>query len=195
MNKIKQIDFKILIIIILMGILFFIKACEKPSIQAPTPVKTEIEVRSSRDTVFYEKKVYIPVIQKDTSPTILKQYGDTLINLKRNEYSQSIEDTILKGTISSTVDGMLIDTKLEYVLKNNIKYITKTDSVFITNTYKAQNKRSIVFGLEVGTNLKQVQISPLIQYYNKQNTGFGIRYEFPTKSVNIMISKKINIGK
>lgn len=178
------------IILLLLLCVLYLQFCNKVvKTDIPVTVKHPIEVKTKTvvDTVYLPKRVVIEKIRIDTVP-IIKQDGTKV-------YTNTVEDSILTAKITAHVTGELNDLSLEYTPKFP-KYINRTDSVFVVKTVeKPVIKRYFSIGFETGTNLQKFNFRPIVSYLDKKNNTFSLSYNLTDKSVDVGISKRIQIGK
>lgn len=181
---------KNVIILLLLLCILYLQFCNKVvKTDVPVTVKHPIEVKTKTvvDTVYLPKRVVIEKIRIDTVP-VIKQDGTKV-------YTNTVEDSILTAKITAHVTGELTDLSLEYTPKFP-KYINRTDSVFVVKTVeKPVIKRYFSIGFETGTNLQKFNFRPIVSYLDKKNNTFSLSYNLVDKSVDVGISKRIQIGK
>lgn len=181
---------KNVIILLLLLCVLYLQFCNKVvKSDIPVTVKHPIEVKTKTvvDTVYLPKRVVIEKVRIDTVP-IIKQDGTKV-------YTNTVEDSILTAKITAHVTGELTNLSLEYTPKFP-KYINRTDSVFVVKTVeKPVIKRYFSIGFETGTNLQKFNFRPIVSYLDKKNNTFSLSYNLVDKSVDVGISKRIQIGK
>lgn len=115
---------------------------------------------------------------------------------KVNNYTNNYEDSLIKGTILSKVDGVLVEQSLKYTPKFP-KYIYRTDtfnvtikdSIIITNPVK--NKISLYAGMQAASNGNNLLVAPYISVADKRNNMFSFGYDFINKNYIIGYQRKI----
>lgn len=114
-----------------------------------------------------------------------------------NTYTNPFEDSLITGTISSLVEGVLVSQEFKYTPKFP-KYIIKVDSIIvnndITNTV-VLNKRQLYVGMEIGGNVNSFSVSPKISLVDKKYNLFSYRYDVINKTHNFGYQKQIKFGK
>lgn len=190
--KLNLSNIKWLVIISLIVYIIFLQQCNDCE-KVEKIVKIETITKSDTvriyDTITKKIPVYI------SKPKIIYVKDSLGNDLKLNSYTTEVEDSIIKGSILSSINGTLVNQSLEYKLK--IPILTKiTDSVFI-NTEKIINKdRNFLFiGAEIGGNQRSFNLSPKIGLYTKKGYVYDFRYGLLDKTYNFSISKSINIKK
>jgi len=188
---------------IILGIVFYLLYlhscsqlnCPNISEDSDTVVVTKI------DTVWFEKPQTTigkkpkrkgggtPTTPNPTSPC------DSLF-----QYTQEYEDSLIKGVLTADVKGELIGSKFDYTPKFP-KYITKTETVTITNTVKVEVPRKerpygviLGAGANVGHNSSVgFTIDAGVQF--KQ--GFDVIYRFDPLRLqhSVGISHTFEFGK
>ena len=142
------------------------------------------------DTIPFYKEVPI-YVEVDVNIPIY----DTIRNL--NTYENPYEDSLLSGTIFSSVDGVLVDQKFSYIPKFP-KYILKTDSIIVTNDITNTviiNKRRLYVGMEVGGSLNSFSVSPMVSFSDKKYNLFSYRFDVIGKTHNIGYQKQLKFKK
>ena len=189
-------DIKWLIIIGLCAYIFLLQQCGGgkdvcPEAGVTTKTVTSL-VKGTADTVFIEidKPIYIKVnIPVPVTVTVPSKDGDIQVN----KYTTEIKDSLLKGTITSHVDGVLVDQDFNYVPLFP-KYITRTDTMIIDRTETSVLRRNyIALGAEIGGSATSVNVSPKISLDTKKGYIYSYRYGLLDKTHNVSIVKKFNI--
>jgi len=157
-------------------------------------VEHRIESDTNRVTIidtipFYDSiPVYVNV-------DIEVPYYDTIRDV--NMYENSFEDSLLTGTIFSSVDGVLVEQAFNYVPKFP-KYITRIDSIIVTNditTTIIKNNRRLYVGMEVGGSLNSFSVSPMVSFADKKYNLFSYRFDVIGKTHNIGYQKQLKFKK
>lgn len=190
-----NLDIKWLIIIALTTYVILLQQCGGGSGECPEAVVTTKTVTSlvkgTADTVFVEieKPIYIEVnIPVPTTVTVPTAEGDITVN----EYTTEITDSLIKGAITSKVDGVLVSQEFNYVPMFP-KYINRVDTVIIDNTeIKVQKHSYIGIGGILGGSPNTINLMPTITYSTKNNYIYSYSYGLFDKTHNIGIIKKFN---
>lgn len=192
---------KTTLIVVLVVILALIHFCGKKPVDKKNPcegvfVEERIEIDTIRktyiDTISFYDSILVPFyVEVDVEVP----FYDTIRNL--NTYENIFEDSLLTGTIFSTVDGVLVNQKFNYTPKFP-KYILKTDSIIITNDITNTviiNKRRFYVGMEVGGNVNSFSVSPIISFIDKRYNLFSYRYDAINKTHNLGYQKQLKFRK
>lgn len=174
------------VIALLIFIILMMIQCDRkvvPSVQGRKQLEQTIIVKSHTDTIKFVDTVYIKIPVKILVPVI-----DTIDNT--NVYTNPFEDSLIKGTITSKVDGVLVNQDFTYKPKFP-KYIIKTDSIFIETTYEAEPKWGLYAGLEVGGSTTKFNFSPIITLQDKKNRLYNYKYNIIDKTHNIGLQIKL----
>jgi len=189
-----NLDIKWLIIIGLGIYILFLQQCgdNQPCEDTVTTTIDTVYKQGRSDTTFIEveKPIYIRVeIPVPTTITVNTPEGP----LEVREYTSSISDSLISGTIVSQVDGVLVSQVLNYVPLFP-KYINRVDTFIVdrTNTIVKQ-KNYIGIGAEIGGTSATVNVSPKLSLVTKKGYIYSYRYGLLDKSHNISIVKKFNI--
>jgi len=187
-----NLDIKWLIIIGLVLYVIFLQQCSGTKKDCPdatvTTVTTTALIAGISDTVFIEvdKPIYIKVpIPISTTVTVPTPEGDKVVN----EYSSEICDSLITGTITSRVDGVLVSQDFHYTPLFP-KYINRVDTFIVdrTNTIVKQ-KNYIGIGAELGGSSTAVNVSPKISFVHKKGYIYSYRYGLLDKTHNFSIVK------
>lgn len=162
-----------------------------------TRTEREIQryVTSSRDTTYAITEKRIIVTNVDSSlvrtvpggeTTIIRDQvvhvpvGDTL-----RQYSQVIEDSTITGTMEASVNGTLLDMRLNYSLRYPVVTITNKDSVVVSTTTTILNPmRRLLGGVEAsGQMTNDGRLSTILSPYAgirvNRHTALTYRYNLP----------------
>lgn len=188
-------DIKWLIIIALGVYILFLQQCGGgsgvcPEVGVTTKTVTSL-VKGTADTVFIEidKPIYIKVpIPAATPITITTPNGPKALL----EYTTEINDSLIRGSIISHVDGTLVDQSFEYVPLFP-KYINRVDTFIVDNTETTVLSRNyIAIGAEIGGSATSVNVSPKISLDTRKGYIYSYRYGMLDKTHNVSIVKKFN---
>lgn len=180
----KNIKLEWWVILVLILWIIFLKECNTPKpCPEPTPAGTTVEHITTYDTILFhdtiKKIIHIPVAPPVSE--IPNPNGDTT-----RVYNLAYEDSLIKGSIQSKVDGVLVDQKLIYTPKFP-KYIIRTDSIKIKETFRDtinQAKFRILVGGRVGGNLSQFNAAAGLGIKTKKDNIYTLDYDFVHKTVN-----------
>lgn len=191
---------KTFIILGLVIYILYVHSCTK--VNCPTITQSIDTVTVTHiDTVWFEKP------QTTTGKKPKKQPGGTSTTTDPKtpcdslfQYTQEYEDSLIKGLLTADVKGELIGSKFTYTPKFP-KYITKTETITITNTVKVEIPRKerpygviLGAGANVGHNSSVgFTIDAGVQF--KQ--GFDVIYRFDPLRLqhSIGISHTFEFGK
>jgi hypothetical protein len=136
------------------------------------------------DTVFAEQEVRYVEVKVPSEPIIITNPIDT--TAIAHEYTTEIKDSLVEGTITSIVDGTLIDQKFEYKPLFP-QYIYTTDSVIVTNTNEVDKtpKLLLSIGGEIGGNMNAFNISPVVMLSTKRGYSYSYRYGIIDQTHNV----------
>lgn len=177
--------FKEILIVILGLIIILLATCNKK----PEIVYKEVTVI---DTVFFDQKERIVEVPVTKYIRVSKTDTITVVSESQphfNQYEQPYEDSLIAGTITNTVDGELIGTRLTYTPKfpkyiNTTTTITKTDTVF-----KKVDKTVLCVGVSAIAN---VEFNPEISLsLSHKRFIYQIGYNPLVKSPRIGINYKL----
>jgi len=150
---------------------------------------TRVDTIRFSDTVIRYISLKIP--KATPVPRPIESSKDSIKRDNVNQYTTEVNDSLLEGTIVSTVDGDLLDQSFSYTPKFP-QYIIKRDSIFVKNELIGEKKKSFLFvGGELGGNLEKANISPIVGMYTKKGYSYSYRYGLLDKTHNVTISKRI----
>jgi hypothetical protein len=186
-----------IIIIILLGIIFFLRECTPVPECPECPEVDTIEVVRF-DTIRYEVVHYEPkIVFKDTGSTryIFKTYTDTIAVLKdffaRNYYS----DTLVNDSMAFV---LIQDT----VTQNQIANRRKTVRIFPATVYKttivtrqADPRRKLYVGLGVGRSVESFGLAPSLLYISKKETAYSLSFDVLNKDLYFTMYFKLSFKK
>lgn len=177
-------------VIVVLIILLLIKACTS---NTKYITKDHYETVTTVDTIRFPKKITTTIVKIDTVYKLIKDYGDTTIHLTRKEYTQPIEDSLIKGTLTIVADGTIVSpVTLNYIAKFP-KYILKTDSIFVTKPSK--QPLSLIVGADIGGNTKQFIVAPTIGLITPKGYMYSIGYDISQKTYTFGLRKTIRLKK
>jgi hypothetical protein len=139
------------------------------------------------DTHYVNVPIATPFILRDT----IYISGERVID-STAIYTNPYEDSLISGTITSEIDGVLIAQGFTYTPKFP-KYIIKTDTVTITNSTTVERKKmKLLVGAEIGGTMNTFNISPIIDLQTKKGYMYGYRYGLVDKTHSIRFSKVLS---
>lgn len=133
------------------------------------------------DTIKYYVKVEVPVPVYDTVDST-------------NTYTSDFEDSLIKGSIISKVDGVLVAQNFSYTPKFP-KYINTTDSIFITKTVTVEQpkKLKMFVGVVAGSNGRQFNLGPQLLVEDKGERIYLYNYNILDQSHNVGLAIKLKV--
>jgi hypothetical protein len=117
-----------------------------------------------------------------------------IINDSTKEYVNDFSDSLLTGSVWTSVNGKMLDQKINYIPRFP-QYIIQTDTVIINikqTTIRQPSDFSLNVGVEVGGNDEKFNFSPTLGFTNKQNSYF-YRYGVIDKTHNVGVVYKFKI--
>lgn len=160
-----------------------------------TEIVTEIDTlyKEGRiDTVYYPKvKVVTKWLKPDTVHDIEYVTApdgsiDTI-----NTFVTNYSDSAIDASITSKVNGVLLDTKLEY-LKKFPKFIHKVDTLVIDKQTTITKQRwGLYAGGIVGGNKEAFTFQPCLLLKTNKSLQFSAGYEIVNKTYNFGVYTKI----
>jgi hypothetical protein len=148
--------------------------------------------QGNRDTVRFDSIVYL--IKWKTPDTIIDTEivhdsingSDTL-----RTYATSFSDSLINGTITCKVKGVLLNTKLDYKPLFP-KYITQVDTIKITKpTPVYKQKWGLYAGGIIGGSLDRFSLQPALLIKTNKDLQFSLGYELIGKTYNVGVFTKI----
>ncbi len=178
-------------IIVLIGLFLYIINSEGCRTNTDDIVITETD--TTRITFIDTIKFIDTVVHK----LYIKINTPVVINDSTSEYLNDFSDSLLTGSVWTSVNGKLLDQKINYTPRFP-QYIIQTDTVIInTNqtTIRQPSNFSLNVGLEVGGNTDKFNFSPMLGLTSKGGTSYSYRYGVLDKTHNIGIMYNFKIGK
>jgi hypothetical protein len=180
MKVLKNIQVKTWTIVILVMYIIFLQECNKPN--------KEYENTDTIDTVFTRMVDSIYVLDTVYLTTNTLSIDTIYINndtIKR--YKKEVEDEVLKGTITSDVDGTLINQDFQYVTKIP-RYIHTIDTLRIT----VKKPYTLLWGGgDMGGNSGAFNISATAGVTNKKGNSYYYRYNILRKEHSIGLTRTL----
>jgi hypothetical protein len=182
MDVLKKIKAQTWTIIILVLYIIFLQECNDKQFETDVESSTGIDTVFTRtiDSIYVLDTVYLTV--RSISYDTIYVDNDTL-----GRYENEVEDEMLKGTIVSYVDGILINQDFQYVAKFP-QYIHTIDTV------KLIDRRPYIrfwAGGELGGNYNTFNISPIVGWTNRKGNSYYYRYGLVNKTHNIGITRTL----
>jgi hypothetical protein len=138
------------------------------------------------DTIYFVDTIIHKLYIKINTPVI--------INDSTKEYVNDFSDSLLTGSVWTSVNGKMLDQKINYIPRFP-QYIIQTDTVIINikqTTIRQPSDFSLNVGVEVGGNDEKFNFSPTLGFTNKQNSYF-YRYGVIDKTHNVGVVYKFKI--
>lgn len=154
---------------------------EVKSITYDTVTTRTVDTIQFVDTVKYYVAIEVPTPVYDTIKEL-------------NIYTSDFEDSLLIGTVTSEVDGVLVHQDFEYTPKFP-KYIQIHDTTTITKTVTKvlPKKRELYMGLYAGGNATTFNLTPVISFKDKKDRMFSYGYNVIDKTHNVGFQTKIKL--
>lgn len=133
------------------------------------------------DTIKYYVKVEIPVPIYDPVTEL-------------NTYTSQFEDSLLSGSVVSTVNGVLVDQEFTYTPKFP-KYIMIYDTTKITETITKvlPSRIELYIGLYAGGNKNTFNLTPVVSIKDKKDRIFSYGYNVIDNTHNVGFQTKITL--
>ncbi len=180
------------VIALLIFIILLMMDCEAPkfskkdcgeikSITYDTLTTRKVDTVKFVDTVKYYVAIEIPTPIFDTIDST-------------NVYTAEFEDSLIVGTVTSKVDGVLVDQEFEYTPKFP-KYITIHDSTTVIKTVMKEipKKRELYMGLYAGGNTNTFNLMPVLSFKDKKDRMFSYGYNVIDNTHNVGFQTKIKL--
>jgi hypothetical protein len=180
--------------IIIVILLLRLEYCTPKQPQYLDRIVTDSIIRKTTVDTVYKYITKKSTVKIDTVPNLVTTYKDTCLDLKVQDYTQHINDSVITGKIIARVTGTLDSLKFNYTYKYPI--ITKTDSVTIyrTNTVYKQ-PISLVVGADIGGNQKQFIFEPTVGVTTNKGHMYSLGYDVPQKTLSFGYRKLIKLQK
>lgn len=135
---------------------------------------------------------FIDTIPKYVKVEIHVPVYDTLDHT--NKYISEFEDSLIKGSIISKVDGVLVNQDFTYTPKFP-QYIKITDTIQITKSIVEQipNKVKLFVGVEAGGNQNTFNLSPTIMLEDKKERIYSYKYNLINQTHNVGFAIKLKL--
>ena len=182
MDVLKKLEIKTWTIIVLVLYIIFLQECNER--KDVTDIKNEqgIDTVFTRviDSIYVLDTIYLTTRTVSVDTVFID--NDTL-GLFKNE----VEDELIKGTINSYVDGVLVKQEFNYTAKFP-QYIHTIDTVRITD-----RRPYLRFwaGGELGGNYNTFNVSPIVGWTNRKGNSYYYRYGLIDKTHNIGLSRTL----
>ena len=195
-------DPKLLIIIGLLIYILFLQKCGNNNqfeiVAEITTVHTDTLIVTHIDTLKFVDTIQRIITVRIEEPIKIIVEDDVWDELNINEYTNTFSDSLIDGNIWTKVDGTVLDQKFEYNPKFP-KYIFQVDTI-IVNTLKntVQTIRpalSLNVGAEVGGNLTEFNLSPIIGFNSNNGFSYFYKYGIMNKSHNIGLTYRFKLNK
>ncbi len=166
------------ILTIISIVLFLTRGCGTTKVlPKETIIKTDTVRFSTSDTIirYSQNTVEIEKIKYITDSV---RYYDTIYKDTLSLYVSNYCNDTLSITDSITVDGTLVDHKQKYSITIPERYITKTNTIIVTNDIKSYH-RGFVGGLYVSY---PYNVGGAIGYTTKKGMTILVQKDFTTKT-------------
>jgi hypothetical protein len=194
---VKGVKIEWLIIGILLLYIIFLQQCSSSTVDCPEVIYSDTVVThvTHIDTIPFNDTIVRYINLTVPKPVPIPNPKDSMpsdtISSTLNKYETPVVDSLLSGTITSLVDGVLVEQAFSYIPKFP-KYIVKTDSIFVnTNTVLETKKNYLYVGGELGGSQNSFSLGPIIGVYTKNDYLYSYRYGILDKTHNIGISKRL----
>lgn len=185
-----------IIVIALIGLLFFVFLHKCGDSITTTRIKTKTVTDTLRKTVvdtvpFYNIKDSIRITNLTITDTV--KYEDSL----SIGYTTAVEDSLLSGKIFTKVltDGTLVSQDFTYIPKFP-KYITKTDSIFINkHTIESKTTTKQSWGIYAGTSIvptNEFGLYGTVGFKTRKGLYLGAGYDPFNNNALIELKFKLN---
>lgn len=169
MNKLKNIYIIVSIIFITLLLIFLLKKPKDPEvITVEVPVRIEIPIPAKEgksDTIYLPSPIRENPINKDLEKR-LKEAKDSLSlikivkeELKERDYKQKFDDLVQTITVSTKVQGRLLNQSLEYFVKAD----TITVDTIVPVNIEVPTKIKVFGLLEAGNSIDISKIDPVVK--------------------------------
>ena len=194
-------NIKSLTIVGLIIYIILLQECRKGSFNttqviSDTSHTTIIDTIPFNDTVFHRISIKIPekITSYDTVEVqkiveIVRDSSDTSIYT----YLQTIEDSLIEGTLETKVKGKLLSNDLNYKAKFP-QYIHRIDTVKISTTIE-KVRLKVYVGAELGGSIGQFNISPMVIVSSGKGFNYNYRYGVIDKTHNIGVTRLLRFKK
>jgi len=182
LNVLKKLQVKTLTIIVLICYIIFLQECNDKQNETSVKSSTGIDTVFTRtvDSIYVLDTIYLSTTNISIDTVFID--NDTL-GLFKNE----VEDELIKGVISSYVDGVLVEQTFDYTAKFP-KYIHTIDTV------KLIDRRPYIrfwAGGELGGSSNTFNVSPIVGWTNRKGNSYYYRYGLIDKTHNIGLSRTL----
>ena len=182
LDKLKKFKIKTWTIIILVLYIIFLQECNDKQNNKGNEGNSTIDTVFTRtvDSIYVLDTLYLTV--RSISYDTVYIDNDTI-----GRYENEVEDEMLKGTIVSYIDGVLVNQDFQYIAKFP-QYIHTSDTVKITET---KPYTRLWLGGELGGNYNSFNVSPVVGWTNKKGNSYYYRYGLIDKTHSIGISRTL----
>jgi len=182
MDVLKKIKAQTWTIIVLVLYIIFLQECNDKQVETDVKSSSGIDTVFSRtiDSIYVLDTIYLTTRTVSVDTVFIN--NDTL-GLFKNE----VEDELIKGVISSYVDGVLVEQTFDYTAKFP-QYIHTIDTI------KLIDRRPYIrfwAGGELGGNYNTFNVSPIVGWTNRKGNSYYYRYGLIDKTHNIGLSRTL----
>ena len=182
LDILKKFKIKTWTIIILVLYIIFLQECNEKQNNTGNEVNQDIDTVFTRtiDSIYVLDTIYLTT--RSVSYDTVYINNDTL-----GCYENEVEDELIKATITTYVDGVLVDQDFQYTAKFP-QYIHTIDTVRIT---ERKPYTRIWLGGDIGGNNKAFNVAPIVGWTNKKGNSYYYRYGLIDKTHNIGLSRTL----
>jgi hypothetical protein len=175
-------DLKILTIFALVLYIIFLQECNDKQNNNGNENTNNIDTVFTRtiDSIYVLDTIYLTV--RSISYDTVYIDNDTI-----GRYENEVEDELIKATIVTYVDGILVNQDFNYTAKFP-QYIHTIDTVRIT---ERKPYTSLWLGGEIGGNTNSFNVSPIVGWTNKKGNSYYYRYGLINKTHSIGLSRTL----
>ena len=178
LEYIKALGVKYIIIMFLVLYVLKLQNCNKNE-NNENVIKVDTIFTRTIDSIYILDTIYLTTSTVHVDTVYID--NDTL-----GRYENEVEDELLKGTIISYIDGVLVNQEFNYIAKFP-KYIYTIDTVRIEKE-KIKAYSRLYIGGELGGNINKFNVSPILGITNRKGNHYYYRYGLIDKTHNIGIS-------
>ena len=169
---------KSFVILLLVVYIIFLQECSPKKDVDSTDV--EIIHTTTVDSIYIRDTLYLASHTVSIDTVYIN--NDTL-----NRYENIVEDEMIKATITSDIDGVLVNQDFKYIAKFP-QYIHTSDTVRITET---KPYTMLWLGGELGGNENTFNVSPVLGLTNKKGNSYFYRYDIVNKTHNVGLTRTL----
>ena len=180
--------------VIIVILLLRLEYCTPKQPQYLDRIVTDSIIRKTTVDTVYKYITKKATVKIDTVPNLVTTYKDTCLDLKVQDYTQHINDSVITGKIIARVTGSLDSLKFNFTYKYPI--ITKTDSVTIYRTRTVYKQPlSLIIGGAIGGNKNTFIAGVNAGIITPKGMVYEGQYDFSNKTVTFGVKKSIKLQK